>query len=33
MSDTIYMIIGSLGLIAAIGIGIYTLIRKDRNRK
>lgn len=33
MSDTIYMIIGSLGLIVAIGIGVYTLIRKQRNRK
>lgn len=33
MSDTIYMIIGSLGLITAIGIGVYTLIKKHRNWK
>lgn len=33
MSDYMYMIIGSLGLASAVCIGIYSIIRKHRNRK
>lgn len=33
MSDMMYMIVGSLGFFVAVGLGIYTVVAKHKNKK